>query len=90
MPIAIFDLDGTITRRDTLFPLVLRHLARRPWHLLRLLRVVAGRAALSFRPRPRRAQAIPAARDPARHAARRDRRSSHGICARQDRAGLLS
>ena len=30
MPIAIFDLDGTITHRDTLFPLVLRQLARRP------------------------------------------------------------
>ena len=29
MPIAIFDLDGTITHRDTLFPLVLRLLARR-------------------------------------------------------------
>jgi HAD superfamily hydrolase (TIGR01490 family) len=36
MPIAIFDLDGTITHRDTLFPLVLRQLARRPLHLLRL------------------------------------------------------
>jgi phosphatidylglycerophosphatase C len=40
MPIAIFDLDGTITYRDTLFPLVLRQLARRPWNLLRLLLVV--------------------------------------------------
>ncbi|HEV7607420.1 MAG TPA: HAD-IB family hydrolase [Steroidobacteraceae bacterium] len=39
MPIAIFDLDGTITHRDTLFPLVLRQLARRPLHLLRLLGV---------------------------------------------------
>ena len=39
MPIAIFDLDGTITHRDTLFPLVLRQLARRPWNLLRLLAV---------------------------------------------------
>jgi len=37
MGIAVFDLDGTITRRDTLFPLVLRYLARRPWRLLRLL-----------------------------------------------------
>jgi len=36
---AIFDLDGTITRRDTLFPLVLRLLARRPLRLLRLLGV---------------------------------------------------
>jgi phosphatidylglycerophosphatase C len=40
MAIAVFDLDGTITRRDTLFPLVLRYLARRPWQLLRLLRVI--------------------------------------------------
>ena len=40
MSIAIFDLDGTITRRDTLMPLVLRRLARRPWQLLRLLGVV--------------------------------------------------
>lgn len=40
MAIAVFDLDGTITRRDTLFPLVVRYLARRPWQLLRLLRVI--------------------------------------------------
>jgi phosphatidylglycerophosphatase C len=42
MPIAIFDLDGTITHRDTLLPLVLRQLVRRPWALLRLLGVVPG------------------------------------------------
>ena len=46
MPIAIFDLDGTITYRDTLFPLVLRQLARRPWNLLRLLLVAP--AALRY------------------------------------------
>jgi phosphatidylglycerophosphatase C len=40
MAIAIFDLDGTITRRDTLFPLVLRLLAQRPWTLVKLLGVV--------------------------------------------------
>lgn len=40
MPIAIFDLDGTITRHDTLLPLVLRRLSRRPWRLLRLLGVL--------------------------------------------------
>lgn len=40
MTIACFDLDGTITHHDTLFPLVLRHLARRPLRLLRLLGVV--------------------------------------------------
>src|SRR5262245_11287211 len=46
MTIAIFDLDGTITHRDTLFPLVLRRLARRPWNLLRLLAVAP--AALRY------------------------------------------
>jgi phosphatidylglycerophosphatase C len=40
MSIAIFDLDGTITRHDTLMPLVLRRLAPRPWQLLRLLLVL--------------------------------------------------
>jgi phosphatidylglycerophosphatase C len=40
MPIAFFDLDGTITHRDTLVPLVLRQLSRRPLQLLRLLGVV--------------------------------------------------
>ena len=43
---AIFDLDGTITRHDTLFPLVLRQLSRRPWRLARLLRVTP--AAIRF------------------------------------------
>jgi HAD superfamily hydrolase (TIGR01490 family) len=42
MRIAIFDLDGTITRHDTLLPLVLRWLARRPWQLARLLLVFPG------------------------------------------------
>ena len=46
MPIAVFDLDGTITFRDTLFPLVLRQLARRPWNLLRLVAVAP--AALRY------------------------------------------
>jgi phosphatidylglycerophosphatase C len=40
MPIAIFDLDGTITHRDTLFPLVLRILARNPLQLMRLARLL--------------------------------------------------
>lgn len=48
MPIAIFDLDGTITHRDTLFPLVLRQLTRRPWRLLRLLGVVPGTVRYLF------------------------------------------
>ena len=59
---AIFDLDGTITRHDTLFPLVLRQLARRPWRLARLLLVAAGGAPLPVRSGSRRAQAIPVAR----------------------------
>lgn len=40
MSIAFFDLDGTITHHDTLFPLVVRQLSRRPWQLLRLARVI--------------------------------------------------
>src|SRR4030095_4636778 len=46
MPIAIFDLDGTITHHDTLMPLVMRHLLRRPWRLARL--VLVAPAALRF------------------------------------------
>jgi phosphatidylglycerophosphatase C len=48
MPIAIFDLDGTITHRDTLFPLVLRQLARRPPRLLRLLGVAPAAVRYLF------------------------------------------
>jgi phosphatidylglycerophosphatase C len=48
MPIAIFDLDGTITHRDTLFPLVLRQLARRPWTLLRLVAVAPAAIGYLF------------------------------------------
>jgi phosphatidylglycerophosphatase C len=40
MAIAFFDLDGTITHHDTLFPLVLRLLARRPLRLVRLSAVI--------------------------------------------------
>ncbi len=43
--IAVFDLDGTITRRDTLFPYVLHFLAQRPWRLARLLRVLPAACA---------------------------------------------
>lgn len=35
--LAVFDLDGTITRRDTLLPFLLTCLRRRPWRLPRLL-----------------------------------------------------
>jgi phosphatidylglycerophosphatase C len=48
MPIAIFDLDGTITHRDTLFPLVMRQLAKRPLHLLRLLLVIPAVVRFAF------------------------------------------
>jgi HAD superfamily hydrolase (TIGR01490 family) len=48
MAIAFFDLDGTITHRDTLFPLVLRLLARRPLRLLRLLGVLPAGVRFLF------------------------------------------
>jgi phosphatidylglycerophosphatase C len=48
MPIAIFDLDGTITHRDTLFPLVLRQLAQRPLQLLRLSLVLPAVVRFAF------------------------------------------
>ena len=49
MPIAIFDLDGTITHRDTLFPLVVRQLAHpRPWRLLRLAKVLPATIRFAF------------------------------------------
>lgn len=40
MQLVFFDLDGTITRRDTLVPYVLSLLLRRPWRLPRLLGVL--------------------------------------------------
>lgn len=48
MTIACFDLDGTISHHDTLFPLVLRHLVRRPLRLLRLLGVVPALARFAI------------------------------------------
>jgi phosphatidylglycerophosphatase C len=48
MAIAIFDLDGTITHHDTLFPLVLRYLARRPWRLPRLVAVLPALLRFAF------------------------------------------
>ena len=38
--LAVFDLDGTITRHDTFMPFVLGCLWRRPWRLPRLLLIV--------------------------------------------------
>jgi phosphoserine phosphatase len=40
MQLAIFDLDGTITRHDTLVPYVFGFLKRHPWRWLRLLPVL--------------------------------------------------
>lgn len=40
LQLVFFDLDGTITRRDTLFPYVLSLVLRRPWRLPRLLAVL--------------------------------------------------
>lgn len=37
MGIALFDLDGTLTRRDSLLPYVLGYCLRQPWRLPRLL-----------------------------------------------------
>lgn len=51
--VAVFDLDGTITRRDTLFPYVLHYLAQRPWRLARLLRVLPAACVYLFAGRDR-------------------------------------
>jgi phosphatidylglycerophosphatase C len=40
MKLVLFDLDGTITRHDTLFPYVMGFLQRRPWRLPGLLLLV--------------------------------------------------
>lgn len=46
--VAVFDLDGTITRRDTLYPYVWHYLARRPWRLARLLAVAPAALVYLF------------------------------------------
>lgn len=46
---AVFDLDGTITRFDTLGPFLIACLARRPWRLARLPLVVPAAARYLFR-----------------------------------------
>jgi phosphatidylglycerophosphatase C len=48
MTLACFDLDGTITHHDTLFPLVLRVLSRRPLRLLRLAAVLPAIVRFAF------------------------------------------
>jgi phosphatidylglycerophosphatase C len=45
--LAIFDLDGTLTRRDTLLPYLVGFLAPRPARWLRLLSVVAAVASFA-------------------------------------------
>jgi HAD superfamily hydrolase (TIGR01490 family) len=40
MQLAVFDLDGTITRHDTLVPYILGVLKRRPWRLAGLICVI--------------------------------------------------
>jgi phosphatidylglycerophosphatase C len=51
--LAVFDLDGTLTRRDTLAPYVVGLLARRPWQLLRLVHVMPALIAFALRGRDR-------------------------------------
>jgi len=46
--LAVFDLDGTITRHDTLAPYVIGLLRKTPWQLLRIVRVVPALAAYAF------------------------------------------
>ena len=47
--LVFFDLDGTITRHDTLVPYVFGFLARRPWRLLRLLLVIPALIRFALR-----------------------------------------
>lgn len=49
MRLALFDLDGTITRHDTLWPYVTGLLSRRPWQFLRLLGVLPATIAFLLR-----------------------------------------
>lgn len=46
--LAVFDLDGTITRHDTLLPFVVGFLARHPWRLPRLITVLPTAVAYAF------------------------------------------
>ena len=48
MQLAIFDLDGTITRHDTLVRYVVGFLARHPWRLPRLLFALPGAIGFLF------------------------------------------
>jgi len=46
--LAVFDLDGTITRRDTFGPFLWGFLWRRPWRLPRVLLALPGAARYLF------------------------------------------
>ena len=46
--LAVFDLDGTITRRDTLGPFLWGFLWRRPWRLPRLLLALPAAVKFAF------------------------------------------
>jgi len=46
--LAVFDLDGTITRADTLAPFILGYLWRAPWRLPRLLAVLPALGRFCF------------------------------------------
>jgi phosphatidylglycerophosphatase C len=47
--LAVFDLDGTITRHDTLLPFLAGYLLRHPWRLPRLLLAVPAIARFPYR-----------------------------------------
>jgi HAD superfamily hydrolase (TIGR01490 family) len=47
--LAVFDLDGTITRHDTLLPFVFGYLWRHPWRLPRVLAVLPALVAWACR-----------------------------------------
>jgi phosphatidylglycerophosphatase C len=47
--LAVFDLDGTITRHDTLLPFIFGYLWHHPWRLPRLLAVLPALAAWGCR-----------------------------------------
>jgi phosphatidylglycerophosphatase C len=46
--LAVFDLDGTITRHDTLLPFLAGYLARHPWRAPRLLRALPALLRFPF------------------------------------------
>ena len=49
MKLAIFDLDGTITRHDTLIQFILGYLKSRPWRLFGFVLVIPAVLLFSIR-----------------------------------------